>query len=133
MPLPLLPSSLPLLLPQPSLSLLPTPQLPNAIALSAAIAAIVAITHLFDTAIKWQWHGQWRQKRWLRQQGWRANNGNNGNVAGDKMRNGDGYDVAGDKEGNGKSGKSNDNGDNEGNVDGGKGNGDGIEEGKGNG
>ncbi len=32
--------------------LLPTPQSPNAVALSAAIAAAVAVTHLFDTAIK---------------------------------------------------------------------------------
>jgi hypothetical protein len=37
------------------LLLLP-PQLPNAIALSAAIAAAVAIAHIFDTAIKWQWY-----------------------------------------------------------------------------
>jgi hypothetical protein len=34
--------------------LLPPPQSPNAIALSAAIEAAVAITHLFDTAIKQQ-------------------------------------------------------------------------------
>jgi hypothetical protein len=38
---------------QPSSSLLPPPQLPNGAALSAAIAATVAITHLFNTAIKW--------------------------------------------------------------------------------
>ncbi len=78
MPLPLLSSSLPLLLWQPSSLLLPPPQSPNAIALSAAIAVAVAITHLFDTAIKPQWHGCWQQKRWLRQQGWRASNGDNG-------------------------------------------------------
>jgi hypothetical protein len=41
--------------------LLPPPQLPNAIALSTAIAAAVIITHLFDTAIK----QQWRRKQWL--------------------------------------------------------------------
>jgi hypothetical protein len=39
--------------------LLPPPQLPNAVALSAAIAAAVTITHLFNTAIKLRWHGQW--------------------------------------------------------------------------
>jgi hypothetical protein len=38
--------------------LLPPPQLPNAAALSAAIAVAVAITHLFDTTIKWQWRGR---------------------------------------------------------------------------
>jgi hypothetical protein len=32
--------------------LLLTPQSPNAVALSTAIAAAVAVTHLFDTAIK---------------------------------------------------------------------------------
>jgi hypothetical protein len=37
------------------LLLLP-PKLPNAVALSAAIAAAVAIANLFDTAIKQQWH-----------------------------------------------------------------------------
>jgi hypothetical protein len=42
------------LLPQPSSSLLLTPQLPNTVALSAAIAAAVAIAHLFDIAIKWR-------------------------------------------------------------------------------
>jgi hypothetical protein len=36
----------------PSSLLLPPPQLSNAIALSAAIAAAVTIAHLFDTAIK---------------------------------------------------------------------------------
>jgi hypothetical protein len=30
--------------------------------LSAAIAAAVAIAHLFDIAIKWPLHGQWQQK-----------------------------------------------------------------------
>ncbi len=34
--------------------MLPPPQLPNTIALSAAIAVAVAITHLFNTAIKQQ-------------------------------------------------------------------------------
>jgi hypothetical protein len=48
-------------------SLLLPPHSPNAIALSAAIAAAVAIAHLFDTAIKQQGHGQWRWKQWLRQ------------------------------------------------------------------
>jgi hypothetical protein len=42
--------------------LLPLPQLPNAVALIASIAAAVAITHLFDTAMKRQWHGQWQRK-----------------------------------------------------------------------
>jgi hypothetical protein len=46
--------------------LLPPPKLPNAISLSAAIAAAVAITHLFDTTIKQQWCGQWQRKQWLR-------------------------------------------------------------------
>jgi hypothetical protein len=52
--MPLLPLllSLPPLSPQPLSLLLPTPQLPNAVALIAAIAAAVAITHLFNTAIK---------------------------------------------------------------------------------
>jgi hypothetical protein len=54
-----LPLSSPPLSPQPSSSLLPTPQLPNVVALSAAIAAAVAITHLFDTINQLQWHGQW--------------------------------------------------------------------------
>jgi hypothetical protein len=45
--------------------LLPPPQSPNAVALSAAVAVAVAITHLFDTAIKRQWCGQWQQKQWL--------------------------------------------------------------------
>jgi hypothetical protein len=62
MPLPLLPLSSPLLSQQPSLLLLLPPQLPNANALSAAIAAAVTIAHLFDTTIKWRLHGQWRQK-----------------------------------------------------------------------
>jgi hypothetical protein len=43
----------------PSLLLLP-PLSPNTIALSAAFAAIVTITHLFDTTIKQRWHGQWQ-------------------------------------------------------------------------
>jgi hypothetical protein len=43
---------------QPLFLLLMPPQLPNAIALSAAIAAAVDITHLFGTAIKRQWRGQ---------------------------------------------------------------------------
>jgi hypothetical protein len=47
---------------QPSSLLLLPPQLPNAVTLSAAIAAAVAITHLFNTAIKWQWCGQWQWK-----------------------------------------------------------------------
>jgi hypothetical protein len=42
--------------------LLPTPQLPNAVALSTAIAAAVAITHLFDASIKQQWRGQQQLK-----------------------------------------------------------------------
>jgi hypothetical protein len=42
---------------------LPPPQLPNAVALSAAIAAAVAITHLFDIAIKRRWCGQWQWKQ----------------------------------------------------------------------
>jgi hypothetical protein len=50
--MPLLPSSLPLLFQQPSSLLLPPPQSPNDVALNAAIAAAVAIAHLFDTAIK---------------------------------------------------------------------------------
>jgi hypothetical protein len=54
-----LPLSLPPLLRQPSSSLLPPPQLPNAVALSAAIAVAVTIVHLFDTAIKWRLHGVW--------------------------------------------------------------------------
>ncbi len=33
------------------------PKLTNAVVLSAAIAAAVAIAHLFDTAIKQQWRG----------------------------------------------------------------------------
>jgi hypothetical protein len=49
----------PLPLSSPSL-LLPTPQSLNVVALSAAIAAAVVITHLFDTTIKWRWHGQWQ-------------------------------------------------------------------------
>jgi hypothetical protein len=118
--------------------LLPPPQLPNAVALSAAIAAAVAITHLFNIAIKQQWLGQWhgqlQRKQWLRQRGWWANDGNNGNGdgTGNKMRNGDNK-VVGDREGNGESGKSNDNGGKEGNGVGGKGNGHGDKEGKGNG
>jgi hypothetical protein len=44
------------------LLLLP-PQSPNAIALSVAIAATVAIAHLFDTTIKRRWHGQWQLQR----------------------------------------------------------------------
>jgi hypothetical protein len=59
MPLPPLPLSSPPLLRQLFLLLLPPSQLPNAIALSADIAAAVAIAHLVDTAIKWQLHGQW--------------------------------------------------------------------------
>ncbi len=50
-------SSLPLLSRQPPSLLLLPPQSLNAIALSAAIAAAVAIAHLSDTAIKWQWRG----------------------------------------------------------------------------
>jgi hypothetical protein len=67
--MPLLPllSSLPLLLQQPFSLLLLPPQSPKAIALSAAIAAAVTIAHLFDTAIKQQWRGQWQGKQWLRQ------------------------------------------------------------------
>jgi hypothetical protein len=53
---------LPPLSPQPPSSLLPTPQSPNFVALSAAIAEAVVITHLFDTAIKRRWHRQWRRK-----------------------------------------------------------------------
>jgi hypothetical protein len=60
-------SSLPPLSRQLPSSLLLPPQSPNAIALSAAIAAAVAIAHLFDTATKQQWHWQWRWKQWLRQ------------------------------------------------------------------
>jgi hypothetical protein len=52
-PLPPLPTSLPLLSIQPSSLLLSPPQLPNAVALSAAIAVAVAIVYLFNTAIKW--------------------------------------------------------------------------------
>jgi hypothetical protein len=47
--------SLPPLLRQLSSLQLPPPQSPNAVALSAAIAAAFAITHLFDIAIKQQW------------------------------------------------------------------------------
>jgi hypothetical protein len=46
--------SSPLLSPQPSSLLVPTPQLPNTVALCAAIAAVVSITQLFDTTIKQQ-------------------------------------------------------------------------------
>jgi hypothetical protein len=112
--------------------LLPTPQLPNAVTLSASIAAVVAITHLFDTAIKQGWHGQWQRKQWLRGQGWRVNDGNNGNGDskkmrdGNKTRDGDSNDVAGDKGGDGKNDNSNDKLNKEGNVDGGKGNGNGV-------
>jgi hypothetical protein len=66
-PLPPLPLSLPPLLQQPSSLLLPPPQLPNNVALSAAMAAPVAIAHLFDTAIKRRLHGQWQRKQMLRQ------------------------------------------------------------------
>jgi hypothetical protein len=45
--------------------LLPPPQSPNAVALSTAIAAAVAIANLFNTAIKQQLHGQWQWKQWL--------------------------------------------------------------------
>jgi hypothetical protein len=45
--------SLPQLLPQPLSLVLLTPQSLNVIALSAAIAAAVVITHLFNTTIKW--------------------------------------------------------------------------------
>jgi hypothetical protein len=62
---------------QPSSLLLPPPQSPNAIAISAAIAADVTITHLFDTAIKRRWCGQWQWKQWLWRQGWWASNGDN--------------------------------------------------------
>jgi hypothetical protein len=82
---------------QPSSSLLLPPQLPNAVALSAAIAAAAAITHLFDASIKRQWHWQWQRKRWLWGQGWRASDS-----GGDNMRNCNGNKVAGGKESDGK-------------------------------
>jgi hypothetical protein len=112
---------------------LPPPQSPNAITLSAAIAMAVAITHLFDIAIKWRWCGQWQRKCWLRQQGWWTSDGGQWQWRRQKMQDSDGNKVAGNKEGNGKSGKSNDDGDKEGNGIGGKGDGDGNKEGKGNG
>jgi hypothetical protein len=128
-PLPLLsplPLSLPPLSPQLPSLLLPPPQWPNVVVLNAAIAVAVIITHLFDTAIKRRWHRQWCQKRWLQQRGWWANDGNNGNGDGNKIRDGDSKDVVIDKEGDGKSGKSNDDGNKEGNCNG-------VKEGKSNG
>jgi hypothetical protein len=109
-PLPLLLSSLPLLSWQPSLLLLPPPQLPNTIALSAAIAVDVAIAHLFGAATKLQLRGQWQWKQLPRQQGWRASNGDNCDGNRDNTCDGDGNKVAGDKEGDGKSSKSNEDG-----------------------
>jgi hypothetical protein len=106
------------------LLLLP-PQSPNAIALSAAIAAAVAITHLFDTAIKQRWRVRWQCKQWLQQQGWWVSNGDNGNSNGNNTCNDNRNEVASNKEGDGKSGKSDKDGKEEGNGDGGKSNGDG--------
>jgi hypothetical protein len=97
------------------LLLLP-PQLPNTVALNAAIATAVSIAHFFDTATKQGLHGQWQWKRWLWQRGWRVSNGDNGNCNGNNMRDGDGNKVTGNKEGDGKSGKSNDDSNKEGNA-----------------
>jgi hypothetical protein len=102
---------------QPSSSQLPPPQSPNAVALSAAIAAAVAITHLFDIAI---------ERRWC---GW-TSDGDYGDGDGEKTRNGDGNEVVGNEEGDGNSGKSNDDGDDEGKFVGGKGDGDGEQRGQ---
>jgi hypothetical protein len=119
--LPLLPLSLPLLLRQPSSLLLLPPQLPN------VVAAAVAIAHLFDTAIKWQLHGQWRQKQWLQRRGWWGWQQQQ-HAQWQRQRG-----VAGDEEHDGKSGKSNDNGNKEGNGSGGKSDSNGNKEGNGNG
>jgi hypothetical protein len=131
--LPLSPLSLPLLLRLPCSLLVLPPQFPNAIALSAAIAVAVAITHLFDTAIKRQWCGGWQWKQWLWQQRWWASNGNNGNGNGNNTCDRNGNKVTGNKVGNGKSGKSDGHGIKEGIDDGSKSNGARDKEGKGKG
>jgi hypothetical protein len=109
--------------------LLPPPQLPNAVALSAAIAAAVTIPHPFDTAIKLQLHGRWQRIQWLWRQGWWASNDNNCNGDGNNTCNGDGNKMVGNKEGDGKSGKSDEDGNKEGKDNGSKSNGNGNEEG----
>ncbi len=90
-----------------------------------AIAAVVAIAHLFNTTIKWQWRGRWRWKHWLRRQGWRVSDGDNGNSDGNNTRDDNGNKVVSKKEGDGESGKSDDDDEEEGNGDCGKSNGDG--------